>query len=85
MYNIDNVNLALEVYSAELLSYCQYLADMYNETNEGKYRIKYNVLYPLLFNNLSDNKKVEFFNSFILHMNCDYNNQLTNLLSSLCF
>ena len=85
MCNIDNVNLALEVYNVELLSYCQYLADMYNETNEGKYRIKYNVLYPLLFNNLSDSKKVEFFNSFILHMKYDYNNQLTELLSSYGF
>jgi len=48
-----------------LIEYCKYLADEYNKTNEGKYRIKYNDLYPILYHSLSENKKEEFFNSFV--------------------
>ena len=52
-----------------LIEYCKYLASKYNETNEGKYRIKYNELYPILFHSLSDEKIVEFFNSFTISLN----------------
>ena len=45
--------------------YCQYLLDKYNETLEGKYRIKYNALYPILYSPISMNKKQELFKSFI--------------------
>lgn len=47
-----------------LTEYCQVLAAKYTETSEGKYRIKYNDLYAFLYHPLSDEKKVEFFNSF---------------------
>ena len=47
-----------------LCDYCQFLSDKYNETGEGKYRIKYNDLHPFLYNALTDAKKVEFFDSF---------------------
>ena len=47
-----------------LQDYCQFMANKYTETNEGKYRIKYNDLNALLYHPLSDEKKVEFFNSF---------------------
>ena len=32
-----------------LTNYCEYLANKYNKTIEGNYRIKYNALYSLLF------------------------------------
>ena len=47
-----------------LVDYCNYLSIKYRETNEGKYRIKYNDLNAVLYNSLSDDKLVEFFNSF---------------------
>lgn len=52
-----------------LVEYCKYLAYKYNSTNEGKYRIKYNSLYPLLHNPISDCKIEELFNSFATSLN----------------
>jgi len=70
-YDIYEINQLLRNdYIHETLSkYCEYLANMYNETNEGKYRIKYNDLYRVLYHNLSDGKMVEFFNSFTTSLN----------------
>ena len=48
----------------DLTNYCKYLADRYNETLKGTYRIKYNALYDLLFSAISDSKKSELLNSF---------------------
>jgi len=45
--------------------YCKWLALQYNTTLEGKYRIKYNLLYPLLHHSLSEDKKDEYFKSFV--------------------
>lgn len=45
--------------------YCEYLAEKYNETLEGKYRIKYNALYPYLYEPVSESKKEELYQSFI--------------------
>jgi len=66
MYDIKEIEsfLSNENIYNELIDYCKLLSIRYNETNEGLYRIKYNDLYPILFLNLTDEKKVEFFNSF---------------------
>jgi hypothetical protein len=63
-YSLKVVDKVLETERKKLADYCQYLANRYNETLEGKYRIKYNDLYFLLYFSLSDDKKVLFFNSF---------------------
>lgn len=47
------------------IEYCQYLSNKYNETLEGKYRIKYNALYPILYSPITLGKKQELFKSFI--------------------
>lgn len=48
-----------------LIDYCKYLTQRYSDTLEGKYRIKYNDLYSLLYQpNLSNSQKFLFFNSF---------------------
>jgi len=47
------------------IEYCQYLSNKYNETLEGKYRIKYNALYPILYSPVTLSKKQELFKSFI--------------------
>ena len=47
------------------IEYCRYLADQYNITSEGKYRIKYNALYSILYEPITINKKQELFNSFV--------------------
>lgn len=52
-----------------LVSYCKFLGNKYNETNEGKYRIKYNDLYSVLYSSLNEEKQVEFFNSFATSLN----------------
>ena len=48
----------------KLVVYCKWLADQYNLTNEGKYRIKYNDLYPLLYHSISPEKRDELWKSF---------------------
>lgn len=53
----------------DLITYCHYLSDRYNETLEGTYRIKYNALYSLLFSPVSDSKKSELLNSFATSLN----------------
>ena len=66
MYDIHQINSYLKddnIYTM-LDDYCQLLAAKYQETFEGKYRIKYNDLFVVLHGNLSDEKLVEFFNSF---------------------
>lgn len=66
MYDIVAVNDLLkntDTYET-LVKYCQTLSNQYSQTNEGRYRIKYNDLYPILFSNLSDEKLVKYFNSF---------------------
>lgn len=60
---VNNFSTNVDIYQS-LENYCKILANKYNQTNEGKYRIKYNDLYAFLYNSLSDEKKVEFFNSF---------------------
>ena len=52
-----------------LLEYCNFLANKYDQTNEGRYRIKYNALHPVLFSPLSDEKLEEYFNSFATSLN----------------
>lgn len=49
--------------------YCGYLCNKYNETLEGKYRIKYNALYPILYSPISMSKKQELFKSFVSSLN----------------
>lgn len=68
MKDLTMINYMLQNHRTYLTEYCKYLAERYNLTNEGKYRIKYNDLYPILYHDLSDEKKVEFFNSFITSM-----------------
>jgi hypothetical protein len=65
-YSLEIINNILNSSESrkELLYYCNFLKDKYKETLEGKYRIKYNDLYSLLFVSLSNDKKVDFFNSF---------------------
>lgn len=53
----------------ELINYCKWLAYKYNKTLEGKYRIKYNSLYPLLFNNLSEEIQKEKYDCFKSSLN----------------
>jgi len=54
-----------ETHRDSLVEYCKFLAEQYNLTLEGKYRIKYNDLYILLFEpSLSEEKKLELFISF---------------------
>lgn len=53
-----------------LTNYCIYLSHMYNKTSEGKYRIKYNALYPVLFDtHINENIKTQMFNSFATSLN----------------
>lgn len=66
MYDIVAVNEFIknaDIYDT-LTHYCKYLAGKYDETNEGKYMIKYRALYSFLYSPLSDEKMVEFFNCF---------------------
>tara|TARA_R110002153_G_scaffold110416_2_gene251690 strand:+ start:1506 stop:1754 length:249 start_codon:yes stop_codon:yes gene_type:complete len=49
----------------DFVDYCKYLANRYNETLEGQYRIKYNDLYPCLYETISDTKREELFSSFL--------------------
>jgi hypothetical protein len=64
-FSSQTVNDILRENRESLIDYCRFLAEKYNETLEGKYRIKYNDLYNLLFEpSLSDEKKVELFHSF---------------------
>lgn len=65
-YDIHTIKELLKddtIYTS-LVDYCKFLAHKYDTTNEGKYRIKYNSLYPVLHNPISDNKIEELFNSF---------------------
>ena len=62
-YDINDVNNFLKE-TDKLKTYCRYLAEKFRQTNEGKYRIKFNDLNALLHSPLSEEKKVEFFNSF---------------------
>ena len=66
MYDIVIINSLLKDANSyeTLVDYCLLLSNKYKQTNEGKYRIKYNDLYPVLFSKLSDQKTVEHFNSF---------------------
>jgi len=52
-----------------LIEYCIFLAEKYNETLSGVYRIKYNDLFPILFHYLSKEKKEELFKSFTTSLN----------------
>ena len=52
-----------------LSKYCISLADRYNETLEGVYRIKYNDLYPILHSPISKEKKKELYKSFTTSLN----------------
>lgn len=60
-----NIDLNNDNIRETLVQYCKYLGEKYNDTHEGKYRIKYNSLYPLLFLNLSNEKKEELSKSFM--------------------
>lgn len=51
------------------IEYCRYLADQYNITLEGKYRIKYNALHSILYEPITINKKQELFKSFASSLN----------------
>ena len=66
MYTLKKINKILEneLIHDRLVEYCEAIANKYRETNDGNYMIKYNDLYRILYNCLSDDKKVEFFNSF---------------------
>lgn len=71
MYDLLTINeiLGNDNIRLTLVQYCKYLAGKYEETNEGKYMIKYAALYRLLYHSLSDEKKVEFFTSFATSLN----------------
>ena len=60
---IENI-LSNEILKKCLIDYCVFLAENYNKTLSGIYRIKYNDLYPLLFHSPSLDKKKELFYSF---------------------
>ena len=51
------------------IEYCNYLAERYNETLDGKYRIKYNDLYTILYKPMTDSKKEELLKSFLTSLN----------------
>lgn len=53
----------------DLLRYCKYLADKYNETSKELYKIKYDTLHTLLFLPVSDSKKWELLNFFTTSLN----------------
>ena len=55
----------------DLAQYCQYLAQKYEETLGGNYRIKYNDLYAYLFSPVSEQKKLELYQSFRNSLNID--------------
>ena len=52
-----------------LSKYCISLAEKYNNTLEGVYRIKYNDLYPILYYPISPEKKKELYKSFTTSLN----------------
>lgn len=56
---------------ATLVRRCRHWANMYNATNEGSYRMKYNLLYPLLFHTLEPAIKLEFFASLLSRLESD--------------
>ena len=66
MYDLEDVNRILtnENIRNTLVEYCNWLSLKFLNTNKGKYRIKFNFLYPFLNSPLSDEKRVEFFNEF---------------------
>ena len=59
-YILENTDL-----KNALVDYCRWLANEYNRTLSGSHRIKYNELYPILFSNISENKKIELWDSFL--------------------
>lgn len=61
--------LSNEILRKDLIKYCIFLSEKYNETISGFYRIKYNHLYPILFEPISDKKKEELFYLFITSLN----------------
>lgn len=61
---LNNQNIKIE-----LINYCEWLAKRYNKTLRSDYRIKYNALYPLLFNKLSENKQKEYYHCFKSSLN----------------
>lgn len=52
------------IFKMDLEEYCHHLARKYEETLDGKYRIKYNDLYDYLFSPVSEQKKLELYRSF---------------------
>jgi hypothetical protein len=67
LHEINSILKNTDMYET-LCTYCKFLADKYNQTLETKYIIKYNSLYPVLYNCLSNEKLVEFFNCFACSM-----------------
>jgi len=57
-YLSDNSNI--------LNDYCQFLANKYDETLDGEYRIQYNNLYNLLYAPITLSKKQELLNSLVV-------------------
>jgi hypothetical protein len=62
--NVQEVNEILRKKFTHYSERCKYLANRYNETLEGKYCMEYNILYPLLYLPLSDEKKVDLYNTY---------------------
>ncbi len=62
MISENDVNIILTKHSKVLDEYCYYLAEKYNETLGGDYRIQYNHLASFLHSPVSDKKKAEMFN-----------------------
>lgn len=60
-----------KVYRNDLTKYCKTLASRYNETLEGWYRIKYNDLYTILYEPISEQKKSELWGSFRTSLDSD--------------
>jgi len=59
-------------YRDNLENFCKELASQYNTTLEGYYRIKYNSLYPILYDDLlTEEKKEELWNSFRTSLDID--------------
>jgi hypothetical protein len=63
MYSQEETERILSQNFHLLNSHCQFLAQKYNETLGGDYRIQYNNLYNLLYSPISLKKKTELLNS----------------------
>jgi hypothetical protein len=64
-YSLEQIDEYLSYNRDILINYCKDLSEKYNKTLSGNCRIEYNLLYPLLFDNLEPAIKIKFFSTFI--------------------